>query len=226
MAELGSRTLADHFDAYASGENEIKAVIQATWYDDGNTQEIEGVTVPGEETKLYTATSNFAPYGAEVEEINVDYGELVPNLRVPIQFTIRNTGMNPLKDLTVSLSSGASATHAGTLLPNESATLTIYHNVGDVVENVSYTMTAGDALHESGAVYLDYPDIGISRMEVQKEEAGKRTIALTLYNASGAVLTGKGRTVKLALYLDDIHTQAASVTCAPQNGVQLSGYFR
>ena len=223
LAELGSRTLADHFDAYASGENEIKAVIQATWYDDGNTQEIEGVTVPGEETKLYTATSNFAPYGVEVEEINVDYGELVPNLRVPIQFTIRNTGMNPLKDLTVSLSSGASATHAGTLLPNESATLTIYHNVGDVVENVSYTMTAGDALHESGAVYLDYPDIGISRMEVQKEEAGKRTIALTLYNASGAILTGKGRTVKLALYLDDIHTQAANVTCAPQNGVQLSG---
>ena len=34
LAELPNRTLADHFDAYVSGDNQVQAVIQATRYDD------------------------------------------------------------------------------------------------------------------------------------------------------------------------------------------------
>lgn len=48
LAELDSRIIADHFDAYVSGENQIKAVIQATRYDDDNPVEDEesGIEVP------------------------------------------------------------------------------------------------------------------------------------------------------------------------------------
>ena len=78
LAELPENTLLDHFDAYVGGwhynrnKYEIKAVIQATHYDQENPETIEGVTLPGEETKLYTATHNFEPYGLEVEAIGVD----------------------------------------------------------------------------------------------------------------------------------------------------------
>ena len=101
LAELPDRTLADHFDAYVSGSNQVQAVIQATFYDDGNPQIIGSVTVPGEKTILYTATSDFVTDAVAVEQIGVDYAMLALNSLTPIRFTIRNTGLNDVTNLTV-----------------------------------------------------------------------------------------------------------------------------
>ena len=222
LAELPDRTLADHFDAYVSGSNQVQAVIQATFYDDENPQVIGGVTVPGEKTNLYTATSDFVTDAVEVEQIGVDYATLALNSLTPISFTIRNTGLNDVTNLKVSIGSGETATLTETLLPNESTTLTVWHHVGNHVTNPGYTITATSGINEKGTVYLDYPDIGISQMEVIAESAGKRTVRMTLYNSSAATLAGgKNREVKLAFYADDLHTKPAEVACT--NGVQVSG---
>ena len=86
--------------------------------------------------------------------------------------------------------------------------------MGNHVTNPGYTITATSGINEKGTVYLDYPDIGISQMEVIAESAGKRTVRMTLYNSSAATLTGKnGREVKLAFYADDLHTKHAEVAC-------------
>ena len=224
LAELPDRTLADHFDAYVSGTNQVQAAIQATRYDDVNQKKIRGVTVPGEETILYTATSDFITDAVAVEQIGVDYATLALNSLTPIRFTIRNTGLNDVTNLTVSLDGGETATLTEKLLPNESTTLTVWHRVGTSVTDPSYTITATAAsINETGTVYLDYPDIGISQMEVIAESAGKRTVRMTLYNSSAATLAGgKGREVKLAFYADDLHTKPAEVACTT-NGVSVSG---
>ena len=222
LAELPDRTLADHFDAYVSGSNQVQAVIQATFYDDGNPQVIGNVTVPGEKTILYTATSDFVTDAVAVEQIGVDYAMLALNSLTPIRFTIRNTGLNDVTNLTVKLGSGETATLTEKLLPNESTTLTVWHHVKDRVTDPSYTITA-DGINETGTVYLDYPDIGISQMEVIAESAGKRTVRMTLYNSAAATLAGgKSREVKLAFYADDLHTEPAEVACTT-NGVSVSG---
>ena len=221
LAELPPRTLADHFDAYVSGSNQVQAVIQATFYDDEKQEVIGNVTVPGEETIvpgeqtiLYTATSHFVTDAVAVEQIGVDYATLALNSLTPIHFTIRNTGLNDVTGLTVSLGSGETATLTEKLLPNESTTLTVWHRVGTSVTNPSYTITADAGINENGTVYLDYPDIGISQMEVIAESAGKRTVRMTLYNSSAATLAdGKNREVKLAFYADDLHTKHAEVAC-------------
>lgn len=222
LAELPDRTLADHFDAYVSGSNQVQAAIQATRYDDEKTEVIGGVTVPGEETILYTATSNFITDAVAVEQIGVDYATLALNSLTPIRFTIRNTGLNDVTNLTVKLGSGEIATLTEKLLPNESTTLTVWHRVGTSVTNPRYTITATAAsINETGTVYLDYPDIGISQMEVIAESAGKRTVRMTLYNSSAATLAdGKNREVKIAFYADDLHTKHAEVACAT-NGVSV-----
>ena len=231
LAELPDRTLADHFDAYVSGSNQVQAAIQATLYDDKNPREIDNMTVPGkktivpgEETILYTATSDFITDAVAVEQIGVDYATLALNSLTPIRFTIRNTGLNDVTNLTVSLGSGETATLTETLLPNESTTLTVWHHVGTSVANPSYTITAAAAsINETGKVYLDYPDIGISQMEVIAESAGNRTVRMTLYNSSAAILAGgKGREVKIAFYADDLHTKSAEVACTT-NGAQVNG---
>ena len=221
LAELPDRTLADHFDAYVSGSNQAQAVIQATFYDDENPQVIGGVTVPGEKTNLYTATSDFVTDAVAVEQIGVDYATLALNSLTPIRFTIRNTGLNDVTNLKVSIGSGETATLTETLLPNESTTLTVWHHVGNLVTDPSYTITAAGGINEKGTVYLDYPDIGISQMEVIAESAGKRTVRMTLYNSSAATLAGgKNREVKLAFYADDLHTKHAEVACTT-NGVSV-----
>ena len=223
LAELPDRTLADHFDAYVSGTNQVQAAIQATRYDDEKPEVIGGVTVPGEETILYTATSNFITDAVAVEQIGVDYATLALNSLTPIRFTIRNTGLNDVTNLTVKLGSGETATLTEKLLPNESTILTVWHHVKDRVTDPSYTITAAGGISENGTVYLDYPDIGISQMEVIAESAGKRTVRMTLYNSSAATLAGgKNREVKLAFYADDLHTKPAEVTCTT-NGVSVSG---
>ncbi len=223
LAELPDRTLADHFDAYVSGTNQVQAAIQATRYDDENPQVIGGVTVPGEETILYTATSDFVTDAVAVEQIGVDYATLALNSLTPIHFTIRNTGLNDVTNLTVSLGSGETATLTEKLLPNESTTLTVWHHVKDRVTDPGYTITAAGGIHENGTVYLDYPDIGISQMEVIAESAGKRTVRMTLYNSAAATLAGgKSREVKLAFYADDLHTEPAEVACTT-NGVLVNG---
>ena len=223
LAELPPRTLADHFDAYVSGDNQVQAAIQATRYDDVNTKKPGGVTVPGEETILYTAASDFITDAVAVEQIGVDYATLALNSLTPIHFTIRNTGLNDVTNLKVSLGSGETATLTEKLLPNESTTLTVWHHVEDRVTDPSYTITAAGGINENGKVYLDYPDIGISQMEVIAESAGKRTVRMTLYNSSAATLaSGKGREVKIAFYADDLHTKHAEVACTT-NGVSVSG---
>ena len=223
LAELPDRTLADHFDAYVSGTNQVQAAIQATRYDDEKPEVIGGVTVPGEEAILYTAASNFITDAVAVEQIGVDYATLALNSLTPIRFTIRNTGLNDVTSLTVKLGSGETATLTEKLLPNESTILTVWHHVKDRVTDPSYTITAAGGINENGTVYLDYPDIGISQMEVIAESAGKRTVRMTLYNSSAATLAGgKNREVKLAFYADDLHTKPAEVTCTT-NGVSVSG---
>ena len=213
LATLPNRTMADHFAAYVSGSNEIKAIIQATQY--GETIDAQ------DQTFLYTATSNFATDAVEIESIGVDYENLTLNSLTPVQFVIRNTGLNNVTGLTVTMGSGETATLNTALLPNQSATLTVYHKIGETVTDASYTVTASN-IHETGTVYFDYPDLGISRMEVMAEEQGQRTIGMTLFNAAAATLAGKNRAVKLAFYLDEQHTKPATVTCTT-TGVTVSG---
>ena len=208
LATLGAHTMADHFEAYVSSENQVKAIIQATQYG-GSLTEID-TDIP--QTTLYTATSDFALDAVEVEAIVPDYENLALGSLMAVQFVIRNTGLNNVEGLTVTMDSSETATLDQSLLPNQSATLTVLHQIdNDAVKDASYTVTTDGGAIQSGTVYLDYPDIGISRMEVVKEEAGKRTISMTLYNASPATLAGnKDRTVKLAFYTDDLRTKAAS----------------
>ncbi len=243
VAVLPANNLVNHFSAYLDSNGQVKAVIQATRYSnddqkvifledsDGNPILMENgtqatITIPSEETRLYTATSQFEGYAVEVDAIGVDYENLALDRLTPIQFQIRNTGLKPVSSLTVTMGSTAeTASLTDSLQPGESATLTVMHQVDEnTVTNPAYTISGTElTANLTGTVYLDYPDVGISQMEVLKEEQGKRTIAVTLYNASAAALAGKDRTVQLEFYTDNLLTEKAPVTLsAPGTGISVT----
>ncbi len=60
----------------------------------------------------------------------------------------------------------------------------------------------GETDTKSGTLYLNIPDVGISKLEFVSEDKGKRTIQVTLYNDSDIELTGSNRKVKIGFYED------------------------
>ena len=230
VAELPSRTLLDHFDAYvANGDGTtVKAVIQGSEYkeidlSDPDTytiyQDLSGndVYVANEEVKLFTATAAYENR-VQLTALSVDYANLTPNALTPIQFTLLNAGMDAIDSVSVQIESTAVTFDNLDLRPNESKILTCWYPVGDAIENLDYTLTAnfgGVTDTVSGTVYLDYPDLGISQLRTISEDDGIRTLQLTLYNGAAATLAGgKNRAVQLGFYDDALLDNIQSVSCS------------
>lgn len=221
IAEMPARTLVDSFDSYLSGVNEVSALVQATWYDPKNndTYLIDGnsVAVPKETVYLYAASGTMEN-SVEVTTIGVDYASLSRNAITPIQFTVRNAGIEQVPKVTITLNGTGYVFDNLTLAPNQSTILTCYPNTGNTITNMKYTVsatfTSGDKI-ESGTVYLDYPEIGVSQMETVAADQGKRTIRVTLYNTAAAKLAEHpDRSVQVGFYADDAQKDLQTVTCS------------
>ena len=218
VAELENRTLLDHFEAYVSGPDQVKAVLQGTWYDPTNTEKIDGVAVAKEESRLYTATGDFANK-AVVTGLTADYANLALNSPCGVQFTLFNAGLEEITSAEIQLGGKTYAFDGLALAPNESRTLTVWHPVGNQVENPAYTVTATFGTDEAyvaahnETLYLDYPDVGISQIKTVSESEGKRTVRMTLYNQSAAKLAGSGREVSLRFCTDGLYETLVDVTC-------------
>ena len=233
VAELPARTLTDHFDAFVTSDGKtVKAVLQGTEYkeidpDAPNTYteyDLGGgknLKLPKEEVKLFTATETYTNK-VRVDTVAVDYANLSLNALTPIQFTVFNAGMDLIDMVDVKAGDATKTFYFGQpIYPNESRTLTYWHNVGNTLENLDYELTAKFVYNFSrsedtitGTVYLDYPDLGISRVKVVAEELGMRTLQLTLYNSSAATLAGgKNRSVRLGFYDDALFENIQEISC-------------
>lgn len=248
VAKMDDFTLIDHFDAYISGENEIKAVILGTDYGTGYKETTikvleNGVVVdkiistPISVSGLYTATGTYENK-VEITSVAVDYKSVIRGMQIPVQFTVFNAGIEPINSLTIKIGDNITVFDNNfSMMPNESKILTVYYDVpSDTVINPEYTVNAtfgeisgygfkrgmssaiastdsemlgisgfgilGKADTKSGTLYLDIPDVGISKLQGVSEDKGKRVIQVTLYNNSDIMLAGSDRTVKVGFYED------------------------
>jgi hypothetical protein len=231
VVRMPDLTLIDHFDAFVTADNTIKAVILATSYDGG--YEATGLTVAGHgetsdlwlavpESKMYTATAVFQNR-LDVLLAAVDYEAVARGMRIPVQFTVLNAGIDPVREITIEL--GGNLHEFGGLLPGGSTTLTVYYDIpADRVINPPYKITAtfgheatiglfmlseDDGHVVEGILHMAIPDVGISRLESLREEDGERLVQVTLYNISDVELAGSDFTVKLGFYSDAALTTEA-----------------
>ena len=223
LVTLPDRTLSNSFSAWKDSSGKISAYIFGSQYSETETETVAGVAVPADTDQLLTGGGSLTTAAVSVDAISVDYADLQVNSFTPVVFTLRNTGTTPLADLNVEV--GTYASNPVTLNPGESASVTVLYQTGSTITNPTYTVSANSAASlASGTLHLDYNDVGISSMKVVSENAGKRTIQVTLYNDSAAQLENSGRTVELSLYTDSEHTEPANVTLeGNQNGVSVSG---
>lgn len=221
LVTLPDRTLSNSFSAWKDSSGKINAYIFGTQYSETETETVAGYAVPADTDQLLTGGGSLTAQAVSVDAISVDYADLQVNSFTTVGFTLRNTGTTALTDLKVDV--GGYASNPVTLNPGESADVTVMYKTGSTITNPAYTVSAGSQL-ASGTLHLNYNDVGISSMKVVSENAGKRTVQITLYNDAAAKLEGSGRTVALNFYTDSENTQSASVTLVgSQSGVSASG---
>ena len=219
VAELPARTGLDHMDACVTNSDGtgIQAVIQGTTYSDTEfdtvsySYELDGETytgtgrIPKQTVNLYSAAETYTD-AIKVVSTTVDYTTLAADSYVPVSFTVSNQGMHVIESLTVRLTGAQAQTFSGlTLLPGQTKTVSAVTRTGSVIEDLSYTVEAsagGQRCQDSGTVYLDYPDVGISALTVTREQDGLRTMLASLYNQSAASLARSDRRVVLSVYSD------------------------
>ena len=74
---------------------------------------------------------------------------------------------------------------------------------------VEVTYSDGTKQSKQGTIRLTIPDVGISKIELNKEEDGLREfLTVTLYNGSEVELAGSGQSVKLGFFADGEYTES------------------
>lgn len=220
LVTLPERTLSNSFSAWKDS-GEIRAYIFGTQYSETATETVAGYAVPADTDQLLTGGGSLTETAVSVDAISVDYPNLRTESYTTVGFTLRNTGTTTLTGLSVDVDGYVSS--PVTLNPGESADVKVLYKTGSTITNPTYTVRAGSQLAR-GTLHLDYNDVGISSMKVVDENAGKRTVQVTLYNDAAAKLDNSGRTVELNFYTDSENTQRANVTLVgSQSGVSASG---
>ncbi|MFF2890476.1 S-layer homology domain-containing protein [Paenibacillus sp. NPDC057967] len=228
VMELGAMpdyTGIDTISAYIgnSSGTEIKALLLGTTYT--TDTEVVGTITPkeegeagGEEIPVTVSKTVSAMYTASEtyhNQFNADYvvynpGEVVAGYDLPIQFHIINQGLSAIQSVDITVSGDLTSYGSMSLVPNSGQNVIAYHTVPSPIADAPYqvevTFADGEKISTAGTLRLDMPDTGISKIKVMKEEEGKRTLSIPVYNKNGTTLGNKGRVVKLALYEDNKYT--------------------
>lgn len=228
VAEMPDSARIDHFDAYTTDNDIVKAVIlgtkptgktvqtnETTMKPTGKLDEngdIEYAKVPLEipETVsgLYTATETYQN-AFSVPTVDADLKNMVKGLSLPVKFTVQNDGIQIIDQIQVTLD-GKTTTFGSDVIqlqPGQQVQITVDYQVpDDTVKDPAYTIqvhyTNGKTVQVQDTLHLAIPDVGVSNVTVTKEADGQREFTVTLYNGSEVELAGISRNVKLGLYAD------------------------
>lgn len=217
VAVLPANTHLEYLDACTDSGMDVQAVLQAVTYDIEDTRklpvslDVEGTTytgeteVPSETINLYSALEYYADSVA-VTGTFVDFSTLATNSYTTVNFTVENRGLHTIRELTVEINGQTQTFSDLSLLPGRNQTVSVIIRTGNTIVDLPYTVTADfeDAypLTDSGTLYLDYPDVGISSLRIMQEQDGERNFLATLYNQAAATLNRSDRRVVLGVYSD------------------------
>ena len=225
VAEMEEGAIIDAFSAYASEKNQIKAMILGSQYTgleetdeevyNPETEQYEPLFLPASVSGMYTATATYED-AFDIEAVDADLGSMLKGLPLPVQFTVVNNGIQLIKQVKITVGGGDPVVFGADqihLLPNGSLDLPVDYQVPDdkVVDpdyTVEVTYSDGTKQSKQGTIRLTIPDVGISKIELNKEEDGLREFMVTLYNGSEVELAGSGQSVKLGFFADGEYTES------------------
>lgn len=219
---MEERTLVDAFDCYMDPSNNFKinGVLLGNNYSKINLEDPstykEVITEQGLVyvstfvSNLYMLNSNLEN-SINVENMYVDFTTVKANMPILVLVTLENKGMDIITKITIELNEKSYDFENLLLNPNEKIELSLVYEIGEEINNIPITITGktinNETITEYETLYLDYPDVGISKTEIISEENGIRSVRVTLYNGSDCSLAKANRSVVLGLYEDSEFTK-------------------
>ncbi|MFC5404764.1 S-layer homology domain-containing protein [Cohnella soli] len=225
IAVMPDYTEIDTINVYVTDPIRMRAVMLGTTYttdtqvvgtitpNNGDGDDIPvhvSQTVSGMYTILGTYQNAF-----EADKTLFNPGEVVAGYDLPVQFQVVNKGVGDIDKIAITIDGQRTEFSDIALAPNSSGTFTASYAVPAAIRDVPYqvevtfaqvpTVMAAQTLSTSGELKLDIPDVGISQVQVLKEENGKRTLSVPVYNKNDTTLANKGRVVKLGLYRSNLY---------------------
>lgn len=228
MVSMGEGDSIDSFASY-SDKDTIHTVLQSTHYEidknDPSTytvnevNQVVGIDENGKEetetlmvytpigvTNMYTAVGKYTLCDIEVTEPVVDMDNVMAGITVPVQFTIKNTGMKEINKINITLG-GSSKEFEVSILPGKCTVQTVYYQIpNDSIQDVNYTVAAysqGISSKEekgSGIIRINLPEIVLSELAITKEESKTRAIQMRIGNAGRIPLENSNKKVVVGLY--------------------------
>lgn len=234
VAEMPDNARIDHFDAYTTDNDIVKAIILGT-KPTGKTVQTNETTreptgeldengdieyaevplkIPETVSGLYTATETYQN-AFSVPTVDADLKNMVKGLSLPVKFTVQNDGIQIIDRIQVTLD-GKTTTFESDVIqlqPGQQVQITVDYQVpDDTVVDPQYVIevqyTNGDTKKIEDTLHLAIPDVGVSNVTVTKEADGQREFTVTLYNGSEVGLAGTSRNVKLGLYADSDYQES------------------
>ncbi len=231
IAEMPENVVPAHFDFYKTSTDSYNAVILGTDYDTGvvtskqtylTTTNAEGepvtemLEVPSAvtTTNMYSATHDFIN-SVRNDGVYVDFEEVRPNDDIDISFTLTNTGKEAITKVDIKIDTQTVTFDNLNIAPGQTTTLHGEYVLGATIENLDYTtkayFTGGGTAEQVATVYIEYPDVSISDLELVEEKDGLRKINFSLNNSLNIPLENSGKRVIVELYSSSEYTQESKV---------------
>lgn len=227
-----SNTRVDHFDAITSinnGKTKIETVAltttntyqlqsgpieELTENESGGVDE-EGFTGGTTSSQIQLAKNTFENH-ASIEHILANVGEMLPDMKLMVEFNIANNGIVPITQVKI----GDEPIKTVEISPNEKQSFSteVYVTRKDIVVDAEVTFADGtkknlSKRYDTGLTY----DIGIGKIKLQTAKDGKRTFALPIYEKSLFDIQKESATpndyynVKLSYYSDNTYSETALI---------------
>ena len=197
----------------ASGKQQLLALEEGRTLDsldsrvDPSTEKVHFamlLTEASGEATLATAVSEYKN-AITVEEPDYKYEDLLPGLDMPVQFTVRNDGIDTITHIAIELGGKTFEFKDENIASGETRTYLASYAVPETVTDAPFSITAqygeaGDTCTHTGVLKLGTPDVGIHQINSTRETQRERGFRVLLQNTAFADLKKGTHTVKLEVW--------------------------
>lgn len=215
----------------ASGKQKLLALNEGRALDsldsrvDPDTGKVHFVMLMSEPSSASTLTTAVAEYKniLTVENPFYEYEDLLPGLDMPVQFTLKNDGIETITNITIALGDQNYKYEDETLVPGEEKSYLIFYRLPEILADANFTVTAqfgetGDTDIRTGVLKLGLPDVGIYQIDSTKKTKRERGFRVLLQNTAFADLKKGTHTVKLEVWDRPDFTEGTPLITLPVSG--------
>ncbi|MFA9423116.1 MAG: S-layer homology domain-containing protein, partial [Sedimentibacter sp.] len=191
LLELDDQNVVDFLNSYV--DDDTKAINFAMLLSDYSDDASQAKLAVGKSSYKNNLVVDGTYFSAD---------DLLPNLDMPVLFSLYNDGVEPIEKITINIG-GVDHVFDTYIRSGEYKDFTVLYMVPENIVNPDYSVTAKFLTStdtKNGTLNMDVPDVGIFSVDITKEEERERMFSVQLYNNTYSKLKEGKHVVKLQVF--------------------------